>query len=69
MRLRPAGPAWEAAALAFSQGISVIPRLWSREGGNLAATSRRAVPMREVLGVAADFARQSGADPGFLGRA
>ena len=59
----------EASALAFSQGISVYPFLWSEEAhADLTATSRRAVPMREVLGVAADFARQMGpADPGFLG--
>ncbi|MFC5185040.1 DUF2625 domain-containing protein [Actinomadura harenae] len=64
-------PGWreEAASLSFSQGISVIPFLWSQEARtDLAATSRRAVPMREVLGVAADSARQIGSgDPGFLG--
>ncbi|WP_328322967.1 DUF2625 domain-containing protein [Streptomyces sp. NBC_00455] len=64
-------PGWreEAASLPFSQGISVIPFLWSQEAqADLAATSRRAVPMREVLGVAADFALQMGPlDPGFLG--
>lgn len=64
-------PGWreEAAALAFSQGISVYPFLWSKEAhDDLAATSRRAVPMSEVIGVAADFARQMApADPGFLG--
>lgn len=64
-------PDWreEAAALAFSQGISVYPFLWSEEAhADLAATSRRPVPMREVLGVAVDFARQMGpSDPGFLG--
>ena len=64
-------PGWreEAAALELSQGITVYPFLWTKEAHeNLAATSRRAVPMREVLGVAADFARQMGpADPGFLG--
>ncbi|MFJ2591075.1 DUF2625 domain-containing protein [Streptomyces sp. NPDC087538] len=64
-------PGWreEAASLSFSQGISVIPFLWSQEAqADLAATSRRAVPMREVLGVAADFAQQMGpVDPGFLG--
>ncbi|MER6346506.1 DUF2625 family protein [Streptomyces sp. NPDC001595] len=64
-------PGWreEAAALAFSQGISVYPFLWSEEAhADLAATSRRPVPMREVIGVAADFARQMGpTDPGFLG--
>jgi hypothetical protein len=66
-------PGWreEAAALTFSQGITVFPPLWSKEAHeNLAATGRRAVPMCEVLGVAADFARQMGpADPGFLGAA
>ncbi|MBF9067103.1 DUF2625 family protein [Streptacidiphilus fuscans] len=64
-------PAWreEAAALAFTQGITVYPFLWSKEArADLGATRRRPVPMREVLGVAADFARQMGsADPGFLG--
>ncbi|MDX6762901.1 MULTISPECIES: DUF2625 domain-containing protein [Streptomyces] len=64
-------PGWreEAAALAFEQGLSVYPFLWSKEAhADLAATSRRPVPMREVLGVAGDFARQMGpSDPGFLG--
>ncbi|GHE45158.1 DUF2625 domain-containing protein [Streptomyces vinaceus] len=64
-------PGWreEAAALAFEQGLSVYPFLWSEEAhADLAATSRQPVPMREVLGVAADFARQMGpSDPGFLG--
>ncbi|MGW2775676.1 DUF2625 family protein [Streptomyces olivaceoviridis] len=59
----------EAAALELSQGISVVPFLWSKEAHeDLAATSRRAVALREVVGVSADFARQLGpADPGFLG--
>ncbi|MFB8028713.1 DUF2625 domain-containing protein [Streptomyces sp. NPDC056465] len=64
-------PGWreEAAALDLRQGISVYPFLWSEEArADLAATSRRPVPMREVIGVAADFARQTGpSDPGFLG--
>lgn len=59
----------EAAALHFEHGLSVYPFLWSEEAhADLAATSRRPVPMREVLGVAADFGRQTGSsDPGFLG--
>jgi hypothetical protein len=67
--LRPPGWREEAAALSLSEGISVFPFLWTEEAhADLAATSRRAVPMREILGVAADFARQMGpADPGFLG--
>ncbi|MFJ6718714.1 DUF2625 family protein [Streptomyces sp. NPDC091259] len=64
-------PGWreEAGALGPSQGIAVFPFLWSEEAhSDLAATSRRPVPMREVLGVAADFAGQLGpADPGDLG--
>ncbi|MFE5774065.1 DUF2625 family protein [Streptomyces sp. NPDC056485] len=64
-------PGWreEIAALAVGQGLSVYPFLWSEEAQtNLAATSRRPVPMREVVGIAADFARQAGlSDPGFLG--
>jgi hypothetical protein len=59
----------EAAAAGMSQGITVYPYLWSKEAHeDLGATTRRAVPMREILGVAADFARQFGpAEPGFLG--
>lgn len=64
-------PGWreEAAALDSAQGITVFPPLWSEQAhADLSATSRRAAPMRQVLGVAADFAQQMGpADPGFLG--
>ncbi|MFF8564391.1 DUF2625 family protein [Streptomyces albidoflavus] len=64
-------PGWreEAAALDHSQGIAVYPFLWSEEAhADLAATSRRPVPMREVLGVAADAARRTGTgEAGFLG--
>jgi hypothetical protein len=64
-------PGWrdETRSLTPSQGMTVFPFLWSEEAhADLGATSRRAVPMREVLGVAADFARQMGpCDPGFLG--
>ncbi|MFG3001978.1 DUF2625 domain-containing protein [Streptomyces sp. NPDC048340] len=66
-------PGWqgEAAALAPSQGLSVYPFLWSAEAqADLAATSRRAVPMAELLGVSSDFCRQFGPhNPGFLGSA
>lgn len=64
-------PGWrqEAAALTHSQGIAVFPFLWTKEAhADLAATTRRAVPMREILDIATDFARRMGpADPGFLG--
>lgn len=65
-------PGWreEAAALDHSQGIAVYPFLRSEEArAHLAATTRRPVPMSEVLGCAADAARQAGAgDAGFSGR-
>ncbi|RII14807.1 hypothetical protein DSC45_20850 [Streptomyces sp. YIM 130001] len=64
-------PGWrrDAGALGLSQGISVYPFLWSDEAhADLAATSRRPVPMSEVIAVAEEFARQTGTpDPGFLG--
>ncbi|MFJ8439379.1 hypothetical protein [Kitasatospora griseola] len=41
---------------------------WPELREALAATSRRPVPMRELLGIAGDFAQQAGLpDPGFLG--
>ncbi|GHF70842.1 hypothetical protein GCM10010218_60190 [Streptomyces mashuensis] len=54
-----------------ARGISVFPPLWSAEARqDLSATSRRAVPMRELLDVARDACRQfDGVDPGFLGAA
>ncbi|MFI8907095.1 DUF2625 family protein [Streptomyces albidoflavus] len=64
-------PGWreEAAALDHAQGIAVYPFLWSEEAhADLAATRRRPVPMREVLGVAADAARRTETgEAGFLG--
>ncbi|MEU7372449.1 DUF2625 family protein [Streptomyces albidoflavus] len=64
-------PGWceEAAALDHAQGIAVHPFLWSEEAhADLAVTSRRPVPMREVLGVATDAARRTGTgEAGFLG--
>ncbi|NUV74916.1 DUF2625 family protein [Streptomyces fungicidicus] len=64
-------PGWreEAAALDCSQGTAVYPFLWSEEArADLPATTRRPVPMREVLALSRDFARRTGAvDPGFLG--
>ncbi|GAB3460307.1 DUF2625 domain-containing protein [Streptomonospora sediminis] len=66
-------PGWraETQALATSQGVSVFPFLWSREArDDMAATSRRAVPMTEVLTLNRDFCHQlHGRDPGFLGLA
>lgn len=64
-------PGWkdEIQALRGDQGLSLFPPLWSREARqDLSNTSRRAVPMSEVLGVARDSCRQfDGVDPGFLG--
>lgn len=64
-------PGWEAEthALAPWQGIAVYPFLWSEQGrANVAATQRSAVPMAELLGIAADTCAQLRLpDPGFLG--
>ncbi|MFG3205209.1 DUF2625 domain-containing protein [Streptomyces sp. NPDC048192] len=64
-------PGWreEVRALDGHQGLSLFPPLWSAEAHqDISATSRRAVPMRELLGVARDSCRQfDGVDPGFLG--
>jgi hypothetical protein len=65
-------PGWEreAAGLNPEQGISVIPFLWTKEAhDNLAATSRRPVPMRELLSLHHELHRQllGGPNPGFLG--
>jgi hypothetical protein len=64
-------PGWkhEVRALNSHQGLSLIPPLWSAEARqDISATSRRAVTMTELLGVARDSCRQfDGVDPGFLG--
>jgi hypothetical protein len=64
-------PGWqdEVRKLNSQQGLSVFPPLWSAEARrDLSATSRRAVPMTELLDVARDSCRQfDGVDPGFLG--
>ncbi|WP_329126530.1 DUF2625 family protein [Streptomyces sp. NBC_01465] len=59
----------EVSVLNGRQGLSFYPPLWSAEGRqDLSATSRRAVPMAELLGVSRDSCLQfDGADPGFLG--
>ncbi|MGW0391815.1 DUF2625 domain-containing protein [Streptomyces sp. NPDC003042] len=67
--LRWAGWQDDVRALKRDQGLSLFPPLWSAEARqDLSATSRRAVPMTELLGVARDSCRQfDGVDPGFLG--
>ncbi len=64
-------PGWEheTRSLQPSQGIGIYPPLCSEEGmANLAATTRRPVPMTELVGMSVDFCRQFGQrDPGFLG--
>ena len=64
-------PGWEneIRVLAPWQGLAVYPFLWSEEAqANLAATTRRPVPMPEILGMHAEFRTQMGLpSPGFLG--
>ncbi|MET8965106.1 DUF2625 family protein [Streptomyces sp. NPDC004074] len=59
----------EVSVLNGRQGLSFFPPLWSAEARrDLPATSRRAVPMAELLGLSRDSCLQfDGADPGFLG--
>ncbi|MET8687343.1 DUF2625 domain-containing protein [Streptomyces sp. NPDC004732] len=59
----------EVSVLNGRQGLSFSPPLWSAEARqDLSATSRRAVPMAELLGLSRDSRLQfDGADPGFLG--
>lgn len=61
----------EVSTLNGRQGLSFFPPLWSAEARqDLLATSRRAVPMAELLGLSRDSCLQfDGADPGFLGAA
>ncbi|WP_405784474.1 DUF2625 family protein [Streptomyces sp. NBC_01378] len=61
----------EVSVLNGRQGLSFFPPLWSAEARqDLLATSRRAVPMAELLGLSSDSCRQfDGSDPGFLGAA
>ena len=64
-------PGWEAETrvLGPSQGIAVYPFLWSAEArADLAATTRRPVPLAEILALHSEFCTQLGLpDPGFLG--
>jgi hypothetical protein len=64
-------PTWraEVAELGPRDGISVYPFLWSEEAQeNMAATTRKPVPLNEILGIHASSAEQLGlAQPGALG--
>jgi hypothetical protein len=53
-------PGWEAevAALALDQGIDAFPPPWTLEGRDLAAVSRKAVPLAELVAVHQDMARR-----------
>jgi len=64
-------PGWraESGALTGTQGLSVVPFLWSAEARrDLLSTSRRAVPLAELLSLHRDFAlKLDSVDPGFFG--
>ncbi|MFG1989540.1 DUF2625 family protein [Actinoplanes sp. NPDC048988] len=55
-------PGWEAevAGVALDQGISAWPPPWTREGKDLAAVSRKPIPLAELVSVHHDMARQLG---------
>jgi hypothetical protein len=65
-------PTWrtEVAELGLRDGISVSPFLWSEEAQqDMAATTRRAVPLKDILGMHDVLCEQLGlAEPGELGR-
>ncbi|MFD2418286.1 DUF2625 family protein [Amycolatopsis pigmentata] len=64
-------PGWraEVAELGLRDGIAVYPFLWSEEAQqDLAATTRSAVPLEQILNMHGDFCGQLGLDrPGDLG--
>jgi hypothetical protein len=64
-------PDWreDVQGLDAGQGLSLVPPVWSEQAKlDLAATSRKPVPMAELLGLSAEYCDQLGrADPGFLG--
>jgi|SRR5579875_3244075 len=64
-------PTWraEVAELGLRDGISVYPFLWSQEAQqDMAATTRKAVPLAQILSLYDDFCGQLGLDaPGELG--
>ncbi|TDC38973.1 DUF2625 family protein [Micromonospora sp. 15K316] len=55
-------PGWEreVAALALDEGISAVPPPFTAEGRDLAAVSRRAVALRELVSFYAETGRQLG---------
>lgn len=65
-------PGWENETTGLSprQGITVYPPLWSKEArADLGSTTRKPVPVRELLSLHHEFSRQiaGGSDPGFFG--
>lgn len=56
-------PSWqtEVASLGLREGITMYPPLWSAEGASdIAGTSRKSVPMPELVAFHVDTARQLG---------
>jgi Protein of unknown function DUF2625 len=58
-------PGWEAevAACPLDRGIIAYPPLWTREGKDIGATTRRPVPMTELTYFHVSSARQLGKPP------
>ncbi|MBO0881350.1 MAG: DUF2625 family protein [Mycobacterium sp.] len=57
-------PGWEAevATVPPDQGISAWPPPFTREGKDLSAVSRKAIPLGELVSVYEDFAQQLGSN-------
>jgi hypothetical protein len=64
-------PTWraEVAELGLREGITTYPFLWSEEAqDDIAATTRKAVPLEQILGMHSSFCAQLGlGQPGELG--
>ncbi|RZU77422.1 uncharacterized protein DUF2625 [Micromonospora kangleipakensis] len=58
--LRWPGWATEVASVALDQGTSAWPPPWTREGKDLSAMSRKAIPLAELVSAQQDLARQLG---------
>lgn len=58
-------PGWSESVgdISPDQGFSLYPPLWSKEGKDVTKVSRRAVPMRELLALQLDLARQFDRSP------
>jgi hypothetical protein len=58
-------PGWqdEIEAVQLDQGLAIYPPLFTKEGRDVAAASRRAIPFGELVAFHRDVAAQVGGEP------